>query len=169
VWTSMKNGGWIQESVPSAAHPLTNGDFSTPFYGHGFDWIRANAAGVEVDQFPGTEGVRVAFAGEQAEQCVLLRQYILVEPGREYRMTWKATGDQMGRPSGLTWHVQSAGARNSAEIASGDVLADSEGVWEFKAPGVGRLCLLTLEYRRLPGTVLARGSLNLQAVSIVER
>ena len=169
VWTSMKNGGWIQESVPSAAHPLTNGDFSTPFYDHGFDWIRANAAGVEIDQFPDSKSVRLTLTGEQAEQCVLLSQYIPLTPGRDYRMSWKATGDQMETPSGLAWHVRPVGASDGAEITSGDVLAGGERGWEFKAPGAGKLCLLTLEYRRLPGTVLARGSLNLQAVSIVER
>lgn len=44
VWANMEREGWIRAAVPNAEHPLTNGDFTLPFYGHGFDWRIADTA-----------------------------------------------------------------------------------------------------------------------------
>jgi tetratricopeptide (TPR) repeat protein len=166
VWTSMQQGGWIGESIPTAQSPLTNGDFATPFYKHGFDWTPLQVSGVEIDQFPERKSLRLSLSGEQPESCVLLRQYIPVEPGREYRMQWNATADRMESPSGLAWHLRPIGSAGAAEIVSGDILGPHAPAWFFKTPAAAKLCALTLEYVRPPGTVRASGSVTLQSVSL---
>ncbi len=169
VWTSLQHAGWIGENIPTAAHPLTNGDFAVAFYKHGFDWRPGETEGVEIEQFMGTKSVRVTFSGDQPESCVLLRQYLPLEPGRKYRMRWTATPDRMNTPSGLVWRVRPAGIADGASVASGDLLAGQDTTWDFKAPGAGKLCLLTLEYKRPAGTVRARGELNLKSLWLAEQ
>jgi len=166
VWTSMQHGNWLHEGVPTAAGPLTNGDFAIPFYKHGFDWTPLQVSGVEIEQFPESKSLRLTLSGEQPESCILLREYIPVEPGREYRMRWRAIPDRIETPSGLAWHVRPVGSAGAAGAVSGDILAAQRSVWRFKAPAE-KLCLLTLEYARPPGTVRASGSVTLQSVSLV--
>lgn len=169
VWASMQHGGWIHEGIPTAASPLTNGDFATPFYKHGFDWTPLQVSGVEINQFPERKSLQLSLSGEQPESCALLRQYIPVAPGHEYRMQWSATADRIGPPSGLAWHLRPVGSDGAAEIVSGDILAAHGSAWLFKVPAATKLCLLTLEYARPPGTVRASGSVTLQSVSLAVR
>jgi hypothetical protein len=165
VWAGMRHGGWIREGIPSPANPLTNGDFAIPFYEHGFDWSPLPVSGVQIDQFPNRKILRLTFSGDEPESCVLLREYIPVEPGREYRMQWNALPDRIETPSGLAWHVRPVGSAAAAQIVSSDILALPQPSWRFKAPAA-KLCLLTLEYARPSGTVRASGSVNLQSVSL---
>lgn len=163
VWASLSDAGWIGERVPTVENPITNGSFALRSYGHGFDWVVVSTPGASVDQFPDEKELRITLSGQQPEECDLLRQYIPVEPGREYQMQWKATGDRIEAPSGLAWHLQCAGESACSTLVSGDLLG---GVWQFRAPDA-KLCILTLEYERAPGTVRANGTVTLNSVSIL--
>jgi hypothetical protein len=161
----MKEADWIHQSIPTSAHPLTNGDFGVRSHGHGFDWVISSVDGVTMDQFPPQKELRLNFSGRQPEQCELLRRYIPVEPGSEYRMEWKARADQIEIPSGLMWHMRCAGESACPTLESGDLLNGSDGIWRFRAPD-SRLCVLTLDYARPTGAVTANGTVTLSSVSI---
>jgi tetratricopeptide (TPR) repeat protein len=172
VWTSMKRAGWIRATIPDSEHPLTSGDFSFPSYGHGFDWTMADVAGVTIDQLTDLRSLRISLSGEQPERCELLRQYIPVEPGREYELLWVAKAPQITLPSGFAWHVRKAGESACSicsSMVSGDLLDATEGGWHFRAPAGANLCTLILEYARPFGAVRGAGSINLESVSLTRQ
>ena len=106
IWTSMVKAGWLAESVPTAGHPLTNGDFRTLLYRHGFDWIPANVDGTTAQQFPSNGQLRLQFSGNEPERCMLLEEYLPLQAGRNYRINWQAQMRLADTPSGLHWHLK---------------------------------------------------------------
>jgi hypothetical protein len=168
VWASMQRGGWLHESIPSPAHPITNGDFAAPLYPHGFDWQIDSTPGATVDNFPDEKALRITLSGDQPESCLLLRQYIPLDPGRSYHLQWSATAGQIEDPRGLTWHVRPVGIESHNDLSSGDIVGAANS-WDFRSPARVNLCLLTLEYARPLGTVRARGSVSLRSVSLTEQ
>ncbi len=166
VWSRMERGGWLHEGVPSPSRPVTNGDFTAPFYGHGFDWQIDPVDGAAVDHFLDEKAVRITLSGDQPESCVLLQQYVPIDPVRSYRLQWSAVAGQIERPRGLAWHIHPMGIESHTDQASGDLLG-APSAWDFRAPARVKLCLLTLEYARPLGVVRARGSVSLRSVSLV--
>jgi tetratricopeptide (TPR) repeat protein len=166
IWTTLRDGRWIAQSVPDANQPLTNGDFRLPFYRHGFDWVSAETEGVRIQQFPDEPSIDIGLSGDQPEHCELLRQYVAVEPGFLYKLQWKA--DALGIPtgSGLAWHLRAT--KSDASIESGDLL-NAPQVWEFVAPPNVSGFLLTLEFNRALGHVRPTGHLTLRSVSIIRQ
>ena len=165
VWAAMTHAGWIHASVPTPAHPLTNGDFNRRSYGHGFDWAAAlSVPGINIDPYPDLQEMRITFSGQQPENCELLRQYAPVEPGAEYQLQWKATAGGLSTPSGLVWRLR--GVREDAAGYVSPDLLDANAEWRFRAPGAN-LCLLTLEYARPAGMTIASGTVTLHSVSMI--
>jgi hypothetical protein len=164
VWTTLRDSNWIKQSVPDASHPLTNGDFRLPFFHHGFDWAAPETAGVRVEQFADEPSVRVTLSGDQPEHCVLLEQYVPVQPDSVYNMQWKADSQNIDPGNGLTWHLQPVASQASIALASGDLLASR--MWPFRVPPAGRAFLLTLEYNREMGRVRPTGSFVLHSVAL---
>jgi tetratricopeptide (TPR) repeat protein len=167
VWSSLKDAGWLEEPQPDAQHPLTNGDFHVRFYRHGFDWVPLENSGTRVEQYPEAPAVRLSLYGDEAEKITLLQQYVAVTPGKRYKLTWQAQGDDLSNPSGLAWRLHpitrlkgSAGA----EITSDDLLSGTPS-WTFAAP-YGDAFLLALEYTRPLGNTRGRGSVTLKSVAM---
>jgi hypothetical protein len=163
IWTTLLDGRWIQQSVPDAEHPLTNGDFRLPFYKHGFDWAGAESEGVHIRQFSGEPSIDIGLSGDEPEHCELLRQYVAVEPGYAYKLQWKASAQGIPAGSGLAWHLRPT--EGDSSIVSGDLLAAPQA-WEFIAPPDSNGFLLTLEYNRALGHVRPSGQLTLRGVSM---
>jgi hypothetical protein len=166
IWTSLKDGGWIHHGIPDSEHPLTNGDFRVPFFGHGFDWSPMDSTGARVEQFRDARAVRISLSGEQRDRCVLLRQYVPLAPGRVYTLAWRtATPDASG---GLAWHVRAVPAKADDDLISGDLVGSSPALWQFRAPA-SELAMLSLEYSRPPGRVRAAGTVTLESVSLAKQ
>jgi hypothetical protein len=168
VWASLNNGGWIKQAVPDAYHPLTNGDFRIPFYRHGFDWVGVEESGVRIDQITSDSMVRINLFGDQADKVVLMQQYVDVEPGKTYVLSWQARSQEILAPSGLAWRLHPIkGGPGTGELVSGDLLADSS--WNVAVPADAKAFLLTLECHRPLGSMRARGTFSLQAVSMSQQ
>ncbi len=163
IWTSLQDAGWIHQGIPDSEHPLTNGDFRLPFFRHGFDWAPMDSTGARVEQFRDTHVVRISLSGEQRDHCVLLRQYVPLAPGSVYNLAWRiATPDASG---GLAWHLRAVPAKAGTDLVSGDLLASSPALWQFRAPSAD-LAMLSLEYSRPLGSVRAAGTVTLESVSL---
>jgi hypothetical protein len=165
IWTTLRDGRWITQSVPDANHPLTNGDFRLAFYRHGFDWMPLETESVHTEQFVDEPSVDIGLSGDQAEHCELLRQYVAVEPGFLYKMQWRAEGQNIMAGSGIAWHLRPATGEGGIDLASGDLL-NAPQTWEFVAPPNVKGFLLTLEYNRPLGHVRPLGHITLRAVSM---
>lgn len=165
IWTSMVKSGWLHEGIPSAQQPLTNGNFQTSLFRHGFDWIPAETEGVRIEESPAEGLIRVHFSGNEPEHCVVLQQYMPMEAGRRYSFRWQATSIPSDTLSGLTWHLRPVGNAVELGLVSSDLGLSPSGNWTVRAPQGSELCLLTLEYARPLGHLRASGTFILKSVS----
>ncbi len=164
----MKLGNWIRLPAPTPAHPLNNGDFQIPFFLHGFDWAPVPSTGVTIDQFPTDKNVRITLSGNEPEHCVLLQQYVPLQPNRAYRLRWRAENNSIELPSGLAWRLYPIPNENQTTLSSPDLLSSPPGTWDFTSRQAATLNLLTLEYTRPAGTIRAAGDVALRQVSLEE-
>jgi tetratricopeptide (TPR) repeat protein len=167
VWQALSKAQWIAVSAPDPEHPLTNGNFRSVFYEHGFDWKANRQPGIAVEQLPSEGTLLIQFSGDEPERAVLLTQYIPVRPGGQYRLTWKAQGDEKSNAiQGLHWQISPVPFAGAASEESPDLLGDPKHSWQFRVGGEARELLLSLRYERPLGEVRARGEVRLTSVSI---
>ena len=138
---------------------IYNGDFATEPSGHGFDWRPSPADGVA--HVPVQGSYRIQVSGKQPESSELLRQFVALQPGKMYSLRWEARTQGFGSPSGIDW---TAGATLSTLEPAQDWHA---GIMDFKAES--ELLPITLTYRRPTGQARAEGSVEIRAVSLVEK
>ncbi len=163
IWASMVRGGWLQQNISDAGHPLTNGDFRTPFFRHGLDWIPASVDGIKVEQSPSEGVTRLYFSGNEPEHCVILQQYLPLEAGGMYQFQWQAETRLNESPAGLTWHLGGADRPAEYGVISPDLSMASR--WRVQAPAGTGFALLSLEYNRPLGHLRARGFVTLRSIS----
>jgi tetratricopeptide (TPR) repeat protein len=138
---------------------IYNGDFATEPSGHGFDWRPSPAEGVADVALQGS--YRIQLSGKQPESSELLRQFVALQPGKMYSLRWEGRTQGFGSPTGIEW---SAGATRSALEPAQDWRA---GTMDFKAEAA--LPPITLAYHRPTGQARAEGSVEIRAVSLVEK
>jgi hypothetical protein len=164
LWASMARAGWLQQSVPSGEHPITNGHFKLPFFQHGFDWIPAEVEGIRTEQLPSEALLRIQFSGDQAERATLLSQVVPLDANRAYDFRWHVESQLADLPSGLVWHLQSVDGAGSPGLLSGDLVQTSQQGWQFRAPFGTGLYRLGLEYARPLGHPRATGTIVIKDV-----
>jgi hypothetical protein len=169
IWKELVEANWLQTPNPTAAAPLSNGDFRQPVLGHAFDWAFGLTPGVTFDQIAVSSRLRITFDGKEPEAFQLLQQFVVLEPNRRYRLKWVAESDRIAKGSGFQWLLSPVSERGPAEtsdLVSPDLLGLTDtGTWDFTAP-IQPLNLLTLQYARRPGTVRPEGELSLNGVTL---
>jgi tetratricopeptide (TPR) repeat protein len=128
------------------------GSFEAPRIGHGFDWRTPEPGGVVQLDLDHPSRRRISFDGRQPESCELLRQTLLLKPGRRYTLHWGSRLNGLTSPTGIEWRI--GGAR--APVDSNEV--------SFTAPG--QLVALTLSYDRPRGEARGEGSLELWGITL---
>jgi hypothetical protein len=138
---------------------ITNSNFTAELSGHGFDWRPAHSPGVTDLQVPGAH--RILFSGTQSESCELLRQYVVLEPGKWYSLRWEARTQGLDSTTGVQWSVGTArGAIDAAQDWR-------PGGLEFKAGA--SLIPIVFGYQRPVGQSRVQGSVEIRNVSLVEK
>ena len=154
---------FIQANLPGAANDLWRalfgnhagifaGNFQTPRIGHGFDWRSADLPGVVQIDLDHPSRRRIAFDGRQPESCEVLRQAILVEPGRRYSLRWQVQLNGLNLPTGIEWRVAGAHAPVDAK--------------ELVFTATSRIEELTLNYARPRGEARGEGSIDLSSITL---
>jgi hypothetical protein len=138
---------------------IDNGDFAVEPSGHGFDWRLSQAAGLTGVQLPGS--YRIRFSGKQPESAELLRHFVMLQPGKMYSLHWEARAQGFGSPSGIEWN---AGPAHGAVETAQDW---RPGTIDFEAESA--LLPITLTYRRPAGEARAEGSVEIRAVSLIQK
>jgi len=138
---------------------IDNGSFAAVPSGHGFDWRPSPAEGIAHVPLPGS--YRILFSGRQPESTELLRHFVALQPGKAYSLHWEARTQGFGLPSGMEW---TAGVTRAALEPAQDWRA---GVMDFKAEIP--LLAITLAYQRPTGQPRAEGSVEIRAVSLIEK
>jgi tetratricopeptide (TPR) repeat protein len=135
---------------------LTNADFQSSPIGSGFDWHAEGARGLRPLGFDGA--LRATFSGDQADGCVVIWEYVPLEPGAGYRLRQDVHAENSASAAGLVWRLfypKSAAvwAPLEADLSQG-----------FRAPAeVARLALL---YRRIPGTTRLTGDVSVTGLRL---
>ncbi len=168
IWKSMKEGGWIHFAIPTPQRPLTDGDFQSPPFQHGFDWIPISSTGITIDQSTQQKMLRVTFSGDEPENTTLMRQYVPLDSSHSYRLTWQANAEGIDIPSGLAWHISPVSGGSRTNIASGDLLTPNSGNWDFKIPDTADVYVLSLDYSRPKGSLRANGSIAVRSVALTQ-
>jgi tetratricopeptide (TPR) repeat protein len=138
---------------------IANGDFATGPSGHSFDWRPSRAEGLSEVALPGS--YRILFSGRQPASTELLRQFVALQPGKAYSLRWEARTQGFTSPSGIEW---TAGVARTALEPGQDW---GGGSMDFKAEAT--LLPITLAYHRPTGQARAEGSVEIRAVSLVEK
>jgi hypothetical protein len=133
------------------AELIANGDFMTEPSGHGFDWRPAHQPGVADLQIPGAH--RIVLSGKEPESCELLRQFVVLEKGKSYSLTWEARTRDFGAPTGIKWSAGSSRGLKSRGLAQ---------ALEF---GLKRLTPIKLEYQRPMGQARAEGWMEIRSIA----
>jgi hypothetical protein len=133
-----------QRGLPGGLDKIVfNSRFTQSPDGRGFDWRwPPNTDGVALSHQTGE--LRVTLSGKQPESVVVLRQAVLLEAGRKYRLRVEAGG----AVEGLAWRL------DDRLLAAGEA---------FEADG---LHWLALGYRRPEGRTRAEGVVTLRQVSL---
>jgi tetratricopeptide (TPR) repeat protein len=138
---------------------IADGDFATEPTGHGFDWRPLRAEGLAYVAQSGS--YRITFSGKQPEVSEVLSQFVTLQPGKIYSLGWEARTQGFASPSGIEW---TAGGLHGALEPAQEWRA---GSMDFKAETA--LLSITLSCRRPTGQARAEGSLEIRAVSLVEK
>lgn len=172
IWAGLYDKGMVGSAAPSTHSPVTNELFNTPSFEHGFDWKFSHNQGVEIVQVPEIAQLLLRLSGQQPERCRLIQQFVVLDPGRRYRLTWNLTSEGIAGDSGLHWRIVNP---NSSPANSNLISPDlfftnrSPAVWDFQSLSNVRLCLLSLDYSRPFGTTRIEGLLSLHRVSMTEQ
>jgi tetratricopeptide (TPR) repeat protein len=141
----------------TSAGGVWNGNFAGVPDGEGFDWSIEKPAGVTQVHLNG-RGHRIEFSGRQPETARLLRQIVLLDPHRRYRLEWSALVHGFPEVTGLSWTL---GGQRIPLKPSEDEQNDRAIVAAER-----RLTPLELWYQRPAGQVRAEGWVELRAVSL---
>lgn len=135
---------------------LTNADFQRAPLGAGFDWHAEGARGLSAVRFEGA--LRASFSGDQVDDCVVVWQYVPLQPGAGYRLRQELAAENSGSAAGLTWRLFYP--RNGPVWAP--LQADlTQG---FRAPAaVARLVLM---YSRVAGTSRLAGGFSVTGLHL---
>ena len=138
---------------------IANGEFATEPSGHGFDWRPSRAEGLSDVALPGS--YRIVFSGKEPESTELLRQFVALQPGNAYSLHWEARTQGFGSPSGVEWTA------GNAHVTLEPAQDWRAGSMDFR-PESGFLPI-ALAYHRPTGQARAEGSVEIRAVSLVEK
>lgn len=170
VWNALSRRGLIAEAAIDdlSAHQVRNPDFHAPLTGRGFDWKWGSPAGTSHDS-GGADGLRMEFSGKQADECVLLSQYVRLTPETRGVLTARYQSQDIASATGLRWRILNVVTRKDIEDASLELPSGNteQASTEFMAPPDSHWGLLQLLYNRRPGTSHIAGSLRLIRVDIV--
>ena len=157
------------ELSPERGEVVTNGDFSILPLQKGFDWKYTTAEGVTVGPGEMAPGLSITFNGRETDSSELMAQPIPLSAGKQYVLhyEYRLIGNQPD--SGVQWVVRGAGPNDAAgkePLATSAVFSATNWSNErltFTA-GDRDAARLILLYKRAPGTIRWKGSVEIRHV-----
>lgn len=170
VWNSLCQRHLVDFSalVPDSGSIVTNPNLVAASLKQGFDWRYGSTPEISAAPLDTGQGVSFEISGFQPDSVALLEQEIPLAPGKQYILNYdyRLIGEQAD--SGLQWVVRHAGAGgNDTAIATSSALSGADwntGHMRFASGQLdgGRLIL---QYRRSPGTVRWKGTVQIRRVT----
>ena len=144
AWNALAQRALI-DAAP--VHLLADPGFHHPPLGRGFSWKLTSIHGVRAEWTANPK--RFVFSGLQPDECILLSQPLALEPNTHYRITTRATSEDVN----LIWRVRIDGKPVGST---------------FQTPPVFRTATLELAYERRSGGVNRPGTYSLESVDITQ-
>jgi hypothetical protein len=146
---------------------MSNASLERPATNHAFDWHLARIEGVSVARDVSPHGIRVAFSGDQPEECEILWRYVVLAPGSDYHFSCEHRAASLSGGAGIHWRVSAVG-----DLTAGyDCPLDTSEDWvrievplRLHAPST--VARIALRYRRPRGSKRFEGSMWFRAVSL---
>jgi hypothetical protein len=172
VWNSLCQRHLVgfSELAPDRGSIVTNTDLVAASLRQGFDWKYGSTPEVGNKPLDTGQGISFEISGFQPDSATLLEQEIPLAPGKQYILNYeyRLIGEQPD--SGLQWVIRRAGAGeagNDSTIAASSALSGSDwntGHMRFSSGqfDAGRLIL---QYRRSPGTVRWKGTVQIRRIT----
>jgi hypothetical protein len=168
VWNSLSRHELISQPTigRNSAPTVRNPNFRSALTGRGFDWKTSVPGGVLADN-GGADGLRIEFSGKQADESVILSQYVHLTPGTRYLLHVRYQSEGIAFGTGLRWRIFNPLTGRDIEGASLELpCAGGEAYAAFIVPRYLRWGRLQLLYNRRPGTNRIEGRLQLILVDI---
>jgi hypothetical protein len=141
---------------PNGGRSLTNASFQHVPSGRGFDWHTEGTTGMTRVRFDGA--FRAAFSGDEADDYVVIWQYVPLIAGARYRLRQDLRVEDSASGAGFAWRLYSPGKGSAWAPAEANLIQ------EFRATGeLGRLVLM---YRRAPGSRRFTGDISISSLRL---
>lgn len=168
LWNRLAETGKIPYApLNRAADPILNHDSFLPgSVSQAFVWRLLPTGGVSASRAENPPGLRLAFSGDEPEECAPLVRDLPVEENTAYEFTvlYRTAGIEPN--TGLAWHVRSLAG---VDLGTPAALASEDGSSvriRFVTPSGCRLARMALEYRRALGTTRIEGSILLREAGL---
>lgn len=165
LWATLIQTGLI-DAPSTPGNLLVNGDLSRQPLESGFDWRQGDCADVSLELMPRQPGLKLQFAGSQAEHCDVISQYLLLAGTAmgSFQFEYLAEPEEAGA---FRWSACAGAHCSPLEAASAKKLP---GGWtriegRFAPPGPG-LVRLVLGYQRPVGRTRYEGEIRLRKIGL---
>ncbi len=169
IWNALAKARKISYAPlePSAASILTNDNFLPTPATRGFAWRLQWVDGISASREENPSGLRLAFSGEEPEECEPLVRFLPVRENAVYEFTALYRTAGIPPDTGLGWRVTDLDGGNlmgpPQSLASED---GATGKIRFVTPPGCSLVRIALAYRRALGTTRVEGSLILREAGL---
>ncbi len=122
-WIEITSNNGIPDTQFELGHNLIwNGDFERPITQTGFGWKVRDADGytaalVKGEGFDGSGSLRITFDGSRNMSLSGIQQRVFVEPGRPYRLSFRARTQNLSTDQGVFFEVQDGPSRGQIPTA----------------------------------------------------
>jgi hypothetical protein len=172
VWNSLCQRHLVgfSDLAPDRGNIVTNTDLVAASLRQGFDWRYGGTPGIATRPLDTGQGVSFEISGFQSDSAALLEQELPLAQGKQYILNYeyRLIGEQPD--SGLQWVIRREGAGeagNDSTIAASPTLSAADwntGHMRFSS-GQSDAGKLILQYRRSPGTVRWKGTVQIRRVT----
>jgi hypothetical protein len=159
VWNALCRRGLLPyQPLDAIRGPhLTGDDFERTPFEAGFDWRQNNPPGVACALR--NHEIRLVFSGSQQDQCMILWQYVPVEPTRQYELKFGVRAIDTGKVDGIGWSVSELAG---TELGHG--AAPLDGL-QFRA-AKNSIVKVALVYQRPVGSIPLEGAVAVSNLSM---
>jgi hypothetical protein len=172
VWNSLCRRHLLgfTELAPDHGNIVTNTDLVAASLQQGFDWRYGKTPEIKAKPIDTGKGISFEVSGFQPDSVAILEQEIPLTAGKQYLINYEYRLIGERPDSGLEWTVRpsSADATGSdSPVVISPVLSGADwntGQLRFSA-GQLDAARLILQYRRLPGTVRWKGTVQIRRVT----
>lgn len=165
TWNEAIRRGALQEAR-AVVGAVTDPGFRFSWRNSGFFWRAAGADVRRVADSSDANLVEVHLDGFEPGYALLFWQWIAVQPGRRYALSYSIQGENLHNPEGVQVEICLPDGQilTAVPAVPGESWSTTQGL--LRVPAGEHLLRLNLVYRRPPGVALMQGVVRLRAIAM---